>query len=120
LRVLRVTVDTNVLVRDMDAIGRARNGLAVEIAQTTVTLREQKQPLSGPSAIPETGIYGESRYDSGAIYAAAHVFETVVIGESLVGMALIGASSRFERVEKYRGERGDPVSPCVFSKRRAD
>ena len=41
--------------------------------------------------IPETGVYGESTYDSGAVYAPPPVYESLVIGESRIGFAAIGS-----------------------------
>src|SRR4051794_25411129 len=41
---LRVTIDSNVLGRDLARIREASDGFAVEIAPTTVTLREHGDP----------------------------------------------------------------------------
>jgi len=61
---LRVTIDTNVLEGDMQRIRNALvEGLDVEIAPTTVTLRERgttKPPEE--SVVAETGVWNESRW----------------------------------------------------------
>jgi hypothetical protein len=100
-----VTVDTNVLARDMERIKEACEGFDVEIAPTTVTLRERGMRLPDPSAIPETGVYDESYYDSGAVY------ETLVLDESRLGMAVLGgddAPSRFEGILSIIGDGSFP------------
>jgi hypothetical protein len=89
-------------------------GLDVEVAPTTVTLRERGvtnlpnevvvtetgvwdesrwgQSVWGPSpAVAETGVYGESRYDSGAVYADASVHESPSRFEAILG--IIGSGS---------------------------
>ena len=86
---LQITVDTN--VRDhMDRIREACEGLDVEIKQTTVTSRERGLPLPDPTVIAETGVYDESVYDSGAVYAAEPVPETFVLDESRLDEGVLG------------------------------
>lgn len=101
---LRVTVDSNVLLGHMTRLRDAAAGLDVEILTTTVTVREHGGAL--PSVNPvvaESAVYGESFYDSGAVYgdAAPVVYETAVLGEWRLGMAVLGdddAPSRFEAI----------------------
>jgi hypothetical protein len=91
---LRVTVDSTVLDRHMARLEAAAEGSEVEILPTTVTLREHGKRLPSPDPfVPETSVYDESAYDSGAVYAASLpvVFETMVFGESGFGMAAFGA-----------------------------
>jgi hypothetical protein len=90
LSVLRVTVDTNVLDRDMARLRAASAGLEVEIAPTTVTLRERGQMSpTVDSAVLETGVWGESMWGS-SVWGGPPVFETATIGESRLGMAALG------------------------------
>jgi hypothetical protein len=97
--VLRVTVDTNVLSQDMERIRLASKGLPVEINHTTVTSRELKRPVPDTAAIAETGVYGESLYDSGAVYADDPVRETFVLDESRLGEGRLGGDDSPRRLE---------------------
>ena len=87
---LRVTVDTNVLTGDLQRIREACEGLDVEIKQTTVTNQERGIQLPDPAEVAETGVYDESVYDSGAIYAAEPVPETFVLDESRLNEGVLG------------------------------
>jgi hypothetical protein len=88
----------------MARLRSAATGYDVEILATTVTLREHKLSLSSPDeVVAESGVYDESRYDSGAVYADPSdvVFETAVAGEWRAGMAVAAgddALSRFEAI----------------------
>lgn len=67
-------------------------GLDVELAFTTVTDRETEgTPFATSGTVPEVGVYDESRYDSGAVYADS-IPETGVWGESRWG-SFVWASS---------------------------
>jgi hypothetical protein len=84
--VLRLTVDTNLVYGDRLArIRAASEGLGVDIKPTTVTHREHTRAhLAFPTEpIDESGVYDESRYDTGVIY------EPLVVGESLLGFAVL-------------------------------
>jgi hypothetical protein len=100
--VLRVTVDTNVLDdAKVERIGAAIDGLGVEIAPTTVTLRERRPNESEIDVLPvvETGVWNESRSEESVWGPAPPVYETLTIGESRLGMAALGGNespSRFE------------------------
>jgi hypothetical protein len=72
----------------MQRLRRATERLDVEFAPTTVTLREQGKALPDPTAIAETGVYSESRYDTGAVYASP-VYETVILDETPLGMSVL-------------------------------
>jgi hypothetical protein len=105
---LSVTADSTVLEREMTLVREASAGLPVEILPTTVTLREHKKLL--PSATPVvavSGVYDESVYDSGAVYAdepqdaARAIPETMVLDQSMLGFAVLGdddAPARFEQI----------------------
>lgn len=92
--VLRVTLDTNT-VGHRDRIEEACAGLDVELAYTTVTDRETEGTrfATNRAAVPEVGIYGESRYDSGAVYADS-IPEIGGWNESRWGSFVWGASVR--------------------------
>lgn len=116
---LRVTVDTNVLPRTLTELRAAAEGLDVEIATTTVTLRENP-PAEAPmvaetavhadstydegvyaDAIPETGVWNESHWGEFIWGPSPAVAETWVLGESPLGMAALGSDespSRFEAI----------------------
>jgi hypothetical protein len=86
----------------MERIRQASDGFEVEVIPTTVTLREHGvlTPSSG-EGMPETAVYDESIYDSGAIYGGPPIYETAFIGESLLGHSMIGgddAPARFEAI----------------------
>lgn len=100
--VLRVTVDTNILSRDMQRLAGAAEGLEVQVAPTTVTLRER-----GASAPPDEGVvretlvWNESQWGASVWGPSAPVMETLVLGESRLGMAALGsdeAQTRFEAI----------------------
>jgi hypothetical protein len=99
---LRITVDTNVL--DTERIARIREateGLDVDIAPTTVTVRERPGKPPRGEAIPETAVWGESRYGEAVWGPSPPVGETFTLGESRLGMAALGANespSRFEAI----------------------
>lgn len=97
-----MTIDTNVLDRDFERVKQVCEGRVVEIRATTVTLREQGLPVPNPDAIPETAVYDESAYDSGAVYAdVAAVPETFVLDESRLDEGVLGdddAPQRFEAI----------------------
>ena len=98
---VRITVDTNVLSRDLERIQVACEGLPVEIKHTTVTSRERKTLVTDSVAIAETGVHDESLYDSGAVYADEPVKETALVGETRVDEGVVGgddSQSRFETV----------------------
>jgi hypothetical protein len=88
---LRVTLDTNVLARHLVRLQEAAAELDVEMAYTTVTLRENARDAGQDEIVlAETGVYDESHYDSGAVYASPPVFESVVFDESRFGYAAFG------------------------------
>lgn len=98
---LRVTLDSNVLKTDLAKIRAAAGRQEVELAYTTVTLREEARDEGQDEfVVAETGVYDESTYDSGAVYAETpRVYETLVIGESRIGLAVIGSdASPFEAI----------------------
>jgi hypothetical protein len=99
-QVLRVTVDTN--VRDhMERIRKAAAGLDVEIAPTTVTYREHGITRAPGDAVKETMVWNESPWDQSVWGPSPPVYETAVIGEWRIGMAVIGSEegrSRFEAI----------------------
>jgi hypothetical protein len=95
----RITLDTNAATPDVrkrlyEACREAE--LAVEIAHTTVTDRETEGTrfATGRASVAETGVYDESRYDSGAIYAQEPVAETLVWNESKWGESVWGGTVR--------------------------
>jgi hypothetical protein len=91
--VLRVTIDTNVYDRDTRArLDKAINGLEVDVAPTTVTLRERPETRgdeSSSEAVYETGVWDESIWDE-AVYAATPIYETAVLDESRLDRAVLG------------------------------
>jgi hypothetical protein len=101
---LRVTVDTNVL--DTDKVRRIRDavqGLDIELAPTTVTIRERPGNPPRAQVVPETMVWGESRWEEGVWGPSPPVSETWTLGESPLGMAALGddeSPSRFEAVLK--------------------
>lgn len=97
---VRVTVDSNVLRGDLERIRQASDGVDVEIVPTTVTLREHGA-LDDPRAelLPETGVYDESLYDSGAVYGGSPVYESLTLGESRLGMAVLAGDDSPPRLE---------------------
>jgi hypothetical protein len=88
--VLRVTVDTNILSQDMQRLCEAVEGLDVEIAQTTVTLREGGVTPPDETAVQETMVWNESLWGESVWGASSRVYETVTLGESRLGMAVLG------------------------------
>ncbi len=100
MHTLRVTLDSNVLKSDLVTLRAVIGGRNVELAYTTVTLREEGRDEGQEEiVIAETGIYDESTYDSGAVYADTRVYETLVIGESRIGFAVVGSdTSPFEAI----------------------
>jgi hypothetical protein len=111
--VLRVTIDSNILRGDLSRMQQACEGLAVEIRPTTVTLREHgiRAPV-GESAVSESGVYDESRYDSGAVYAESPpVHESIVVGEWRAGMAVPGSAEAATRFEAILGIIGSGSFP---------
>lgn len=99
---LRVTVDSTVLDRHMARLRAAVHGLGVEILPTTVTIREHKKILPSPDpVVAESGVYDESPYDSGAVYGESPpaVYETAVLGEWQLGMAVLGSDELLTRYE---------------------
>jgi hypothetical protein len=86
--VLQVTLDTNALDR-LKEIEEAIAGKPVELSTTTVTLREHPNAPPVGKSVSETSVWGESFYNSGAVYAAP-VYETLVLGESRVGLCVLG------------------------------
>lgn len=118
---LRVTVDTN-------AIGewdreRMRSACAtadheVEFAHTSVTDREIEgtDVAAPPATLAETGVYDESTYDSGAVYAEPLV-ETGVWNESRWGEFRWGSIPETFAIGESRlgqGALGEDVSPSRF------
>ena len=106
-----MTLDTNTVHR-ADEINAAIAGRAVELATTTVTHREKPGSEPVGAAVNEAGVYGESVYDSGAVYAAA-VYETWVLGESALGCCVLGGDespSAFESILKIISNGSFPPS----------
>jgi hypothetical protein len=100
---LRVTIDTNVLDRTARSrVQEAIEGIDVDLATTTVTLRErpetQGETLTGSGVVYEAAVYDESTYDE-AVYAPDVVHETLVLGESTVGSAVLGGDDSPSRLE---------------------
>lgn len=65
MKIIRVTLDTNVLDTDIvDRVKQAANGLSIELANITVSVRELEgtsiKPLSHP--VLETAVWDESRW----------------------------------------------------------
>lgn len=86
----------------MARLRAAVHGLDVEILPTTVTIREHKKILQSPDpVVAETGVHDESRYDSSAVYAESPtaVYETAVLGEWQLGMAVLGSDESLTRYE---------------------
>lgn len=109
---LRVTVDTNVLEGDMRRIRDAVKGLDVEIALTTVTLRERgttKPPEQ--SVVAETGVWNESRWGEFVWGPSPPVFETLTLGESRLGMAALGSAESSQRFEAILAVTGNGSFP---------
>lgn len=110
---LKVTLDSNVLKTDFAKIRAAAGSQEVELAYTTVTLREDARDEGQDEfVVAETGVYDESTYDSGAVYAETpHVYETLVLGESRIGLAVIGGdASPFEAILKIISNGSFPKS----------
>lgn len=97
----RVTLDTNTIDRrgQLDA---ACAGLNVELAYTTVTDRETEGTSRATfgGSVTETGVHDESRYDSGAVYAADPVHESSALGEWRLGEAGLGGDESQPMLEK--------------------
>lgn len=93
---LRVTLDSNVLKTDREKVlaVAAERGIELELAYTTVTLREEARDAGQDElVIPETGVWNESTWDSGAVYAEEPppvIYESFVIGESRLDYAALG------------------------------
>lgn len=96
-----VTFDTNLV--DDEAVLAAARAVGFAVAHTTVTDRE----LSGSGVVPSGG-------------RRADVFETAVVGESIVGLCVVGSDSdarNFERLLEIissgsfpRGEKRNTLS----------
>jgi hypothetical protein len=98
VRMLRVTIDTN--ARDhMERIRAACEGLAVEIAPTTISLRESGTLPPNPDVVQETGVWDESTYDGSVHGPGPPVYETAVLGEWMLGFAVLGDEAAPERLE---------------------
>jgi hypothetical protein len=112
--VLRVTVDSDILPRQMQQIREAVGGLSVEIAPTTVTLREQGVTrLPDEEAVQETLVWNESPWGESVWGPSPPVYETLTLGESRLGMAVLGgddAPSRFEAILDIIGNGSFPKS----------
>lgn len=131
---LRVTLDTNT-IDHRARIEAACAGLDVELAYTTVTDRETEgtsRATSGSGVtetgvwgesrwgqfvwgdtVKETGVYDESRYDSGAVYADAPVRETFVLNESRLDEGVLGddqSEPMLERILRVIGHGSYPPS----------
>jgi hypothetical protein len=87
--VIRVTVDTNVFGEaKMARMSRAADGLDIELAPTTVSLRERPLETSEPQwIVRESAVWGESRW--GEAVWEEPISETAILGES---------DSRFEAI----------------------
>jgi hypothetical protein len=108
-----VTADTNVLSSDMRRLREAVEGLDVEIAPTTVTLRERGVTSlpSDDAVVSETGVWNESRWGEFVWGPSPPVYETLTLGESRLGMAVLGgddAPSRFEAILAIIGDGSFP------------
>lgn len=117
---LRVTVDSTVLHRDMQRLRQAAAGFDVEILATTVTLRERGLPLPPQSPmVAESGVYDESFYDSGAVYAESPpvIHETAVLGEWRLGLAVLGDDDAPSRFDAILAVIGDGSFPTVGERR---
>jgi len=110
--VLRVTVDTNILSRQMERLHEAVEGLDVEIAQTTVTLREigVTKPLD-EEAVQETMVWNESPWGESVWGPSPPLYETLTLGESRLGMAVLGGDELLGRFEAVLGIIGSGSFP---------
>jgi len=99
---LKLTIDTNVRNREnLDRISEAVRRLDVEIAATTVTIREQGLQQTDEAVVCETGIWGESRWGESVWGPNPAVPETFVLDESRLGNAALGGAesrSRFQAI----------------------
>ena len=96
----RVTIDSNVLDRDLGRMRKACKGFAVEMAPTTVTLREHGKPaVIEEGVIPESGVYGESCYGSAVYATSPPVYETLVLDESPLGASVLGSDEGATRLD---------------------
>jgi len=107
-----MTVDTNVLEGDMERIRRACGGRDVEVAPTSVTLRERGMTSPAEnSVVPETGVWSESQWGQFVWGPSPPVFESLVLDESRLGMAVLGGDdspSRFEAILAIIGDGSFP------------
>jgi hypothetical protein len=112
--VLRVTIDTNVYDRDTRArFEEAIDGLEVDVAPTTVTLRERPETRGekpSSEAVYETAVWDESIWDE-AVYAEAPVYETAVLDESRLGMAVLGGDESGPTLDAILGIIGSGSFP---------
>jgi hypothetical protein len=90
--VLRITLDTNVVDPEgLSQIETACAGRDVEVKHTTVTDREQGGTsfASERGTLVETGVWDESHWDS-FVWGGDVIPETLVLGESRLGRAVLG------------------------------
>jgi len=84
----------------MARMSQAWDGLDVELAPTTVTLRERPLESSGQRwIVRETAVWNEARW--GEAVWGQPVYETLVLGESRLGMSALGSDespSCFEEI----------------------
>jgi len=98
---LRVTLDTNTLDSPkMERVRRVVEGLPVEFVLTTVTERELKGTDLMPDMdlIAETGVWGESAWGSSEWGGVSK--EVLVLNESPLGIAQLGAESDSDSLEE--------------------
>jgi hypothetical protein len=97
---MRVTLDTNVLDADKIArIHQAVEGLDVELAPTTVSVREHPESATPAGMVAETFVWGESSWGEGVWGPSPPVNETLTLGESRLGMAALGGDESPIRME---------------------
>lgn len=84
-----ITVDTNVVNnKRLSEIQAAVRDLPLSIAKTTVTNREQGLQADTSEDLVETAVWGESKW--GRAKWGGDLAETLVIGESQIGLSVIG------------------------------
>jgi hypothetical protein len=114
---LLITLDTNQL-RNAEWLEEFRSSITVahELAVVSVTARERGNDalVQLVQSVPETAVWGESNWDQ-AVWAGDRgpILESFVVGESLVGEAMIGGGASEPSLEELLDIIADGGFPAI-------